>query len=134
MQRGGRLARYSLKHYYDVINSRYYRNTLPTDCRVFWSSELPENVMGDYSPERHILAQRVRGTDKGTYRKMYERKHTIRINTNLYDVGKRTVLLTLFHEIVHLKLKLRKSRHDHGPDFQKEMKRLAKVGAFSGLW
>jgi len=40
---------------------------------------------------------------------MYERKHTIRININLYEVGKRTVLLTLFHEIVHLKLKLRKS-------------------------
>jgi predicted metal-dependent hydrolase len=38
---------------------------------------------------------------------------------------------TLLHELVHLKVA---ESNDHGPKFQKEMLRLAKAGAFKGIW
>lgn len=39
---------------------------------------------------------------------------------------------TLLHEMVHLSLS--HSNQEHGRKFQKEMLRLAKKGAFKGLW
>lgn len=38
---------------------------------------------------------------------------------------------TLLHEMAHLSLP---ASVDHGPRFQKEMLRLAKAGAFNGVW
>mgnify|MGYP001562620391 FL=1 len=38
---------------------------------------------------------------------------------------------TLLHEMAHLAIPM---RFYHGPRFQKEMLRLAKIGAFKGLW
>ena len=40
--------------------------------------------------------------------------------------------LTLLHEMCHLALP--KSKSDHGKEFQCEMLRLARAGAFKGLW
>lgn len=40
--------------------------------------------------------------------------------------------MTLLHEMAHMKL--RKRTYGHGILFQKEMQRLAKLGAFNGLW
>jgi hypothetical protein len=40
--------------------------------------------------------------------------------------------LTLLHEMVHLGLP--NAKEDHGKEFKKEMLRLAKAGAFKGLW
>lgn len=40
--------------------------------------------------------------------------------------------LTLLHEMVHLSLP--NVKEDHGKEFQKEMLRLARAGAFKGLW
>lgn len=40
--------------------------------------------------------------------------------------------LTLLHEMVHLSLP--NVKDEHGPRFQKAMLRLARLGAFEGLW
>ena len=40
-------------------------------------------------------------------------------------------LMTLLHEMVHLWLP---KKYNHGVRFQKEMLRLAKAGAFRGIW
>lgn len=44
--------------------------------------------------------------------------------------------LVLLHEMVHLDLYLKGSegKEVHGPEFNAEMLRLAKVGALNGLW
>lgn len=41
---------------------------------------------------------------------------------------------TLLHEIVHLYLDDTPIRADHGKEFQAEMLRLAKLGAFRNIW
>jgi predicted SprT family Zn-dependent metalloprotease len=42
---------------------------------------------------------------------------------------------TLLHEMVHLKLRYKDTGCSaHGHLFQREMKRLARIGAFNGLW
>jgi hypothetical protein len=42
-----------------------------------------------------------------------------------------TARLTLLHEMVHVKLPY---KIVHGKMFEKEMRRLARLGAFTGLW
>lgn len=42
--------------------------------------------------------------------------------------------MTLLHEMVHVKLWDIPGIVDHGHRFDKEMKRLARAGAFNGLW
>ena len=42
--------------------------------------------------------------------------------------------MTLLHEMVHVRLARKKLRDAHGPEFQREMQRLACRGAFRGLW
>lgn len=44
---------------------------------------------------------------------------------------RRVAKMTLFHEMVHIKLRF---SINHGPEFQREMLRLVKAGAFRDLW
>lgn len=52
------------------------------------------------------------------------------INKSLKHHQKHT-LMTLLHEMGHIKLGVRVK---HGPKFQREMRRLARLGAFDPLW
>jgi len=113
-----------LKQSYLEYNSRYFRGRLPKDCRVIYS---------DLSKLRYMGAHKA--TTKDGDRK--NSKHIIWIDHKLRWSNK-LVDMTLLHEMVHLKL-FKKYGHEvprglHGPLFQKEMKRLAKVGAFNRLW
>lgn len=54
----------------------------------------------------------------------------IRISTDIRRWTK-TVKCTLLHEMAHVALPV---RVEHGPRFEREMLRLAKLGAFCGLW
>ena len=42
--------------------------------------------------------------------------------------------MLLLHEMAHIKLRKRKMRDVHGREFQHEMQRLARIGAFRDLW
>jgi SprT-like family len=54
------------------------------------------------------------------------------LDTRLDEVD---LIFTLLHEMVHVYLDLFVSTNlNHGPRFQKEMRRLAKLHAFDGLW
>lgn len=126
---------YSLKYYYNLFNSRYFRGRLPKDCQVFWGDMYRQGcpeALGVYKPGYQILAQRVRGYHKGKYRVLSNRKDSIAIDRRLFFVGNKVTLMTLLHEMVHLKLKDTHAGHGHA--FQREMKRLAKVGAFNSWW
>lgn len=65
----------------------------------------------------------------------------IEIYTGIRDYPS-IVKSTLLHEMCHIKLAMNGkdktwqeiNANDHGPEFEKEMLRLAKKGAFKGLW
>lgn len=55
------------------------------------------------------------------------------ISGAIFDMDK-TILFTLLHEMAHIKLWQRYPRHQHGEVFCREMRRLAREGAFDQLW
>jgi hypothetical protein len=66
---------------------------------------------------------------------------TIKISHICYQCGWAAVVLTLFHEMVHLEMAIKHARKigydralTHGKRFQRRMRQLAAKGAFDALW
>ena len=105
-----------LQRAYKRFNKKYFRNRLPCDCKVVLDKHLVrrENAVGMYHPidikpfPNGIISIATRCTTP------------------------RSRLFTLLHEMVHVKL--RDAHWGHGPKFQTEMLRLARMGAFKHLW
>ncbi len=97
-----------LNHWFQHYNKKYFRGKLPK-CQVRFR-KVEDNDLGQCEMDIKIPL--------------------IDINPAL---GKWRVIVktTLLHEMVHISLS---SRVEHGPRFQREMLRLAKAGAFKGLW
>jgi len=98
-----------LEKTYRQYNRKYFRNRLPkvADVDLRWA-DIPE--MGYELGGEIVLNRRYR---------------------HRAAVWK----LTLLHEMVHLGLPhVKHPKRFHGKEFQKEMLRLAKAGAFKGLW
>lgn len=95
-----------LEKTYRLYNRKYFGNRLPKtpDVDLRWA-DIPE--MGYEQGGEIVLNKRYR---------------------HRASVWK----FTLLHEMVHLSQP--KVKHDHGKEFQKEMLRLARAGAFKGLW
>lgn len=132
--KGENLSKYvpSLKEAYHLFNSRYFRSRLPTDARVEYK-DFKEDVDGEYQPGWEVKIQRVRGINKGSFR-VERKRDTIFINRDLIRQRRRRIVyMVLLHEMVHLKLK-HVEKKSHGHCFQREMKRLANLGAFNSLW
>ena len=94
-----------LKRAFLEYNEQFFGNRLPADTIVKWSHSLP--VMGRFEG------------------------NTIIIN----DYFKRWASvwrLTLLHEMAHLATD--SEVEEHGPRWRREMHRLARAGAFDGLW
>lgn len=105
-----------LQQAYLAYNAKYFKNRLPRNCILRWSSRLT-HAMGRQAWFRRLDAD-------------FDIP-VIEISSR-YRASKRTTLLTLLHEMVHLALPAKGA--PHGPHFQKEMLRLARAGAFKGLW
>lgn len=100
-----------LFHYY---NHKYFGGKLPKYKVVFAKDLLPRNLIAECNNRRRI----------------------IRIATDIKKLAC-VVRATLLHEMVHAKQGYKDRRGDkvwHGPQFQKEMLKLAKMGAFKGTW
>lgn len=114
-------------------NSRYFRGRLPKNTRVIWKDLSEINAIGRFNPSYSLKAVRVRGPKKGQLRTVRSARPTI-------ELCKRTKFApsvwhrTLLHEMIHLKLDKKYPKGGHGHAFQREMKRLAKVGAFNAMW
>lgn len=117
---------------FHTYNARYFRGSLP-DCKIVWADL---DYFGDYNisfkakyPTHRRAQQAVRSGEVYAPGNVV---HTIRLG-KWTRKQRRQWALTLLHEMVHLKLFKDKGRH-HGHKFQREMKRLANMGAFNGLW
>ena len=66
----------------------------------------------------------------GLLGEMYHGENEIYVTKDLRK-WPRSARFTLFHEMAHLKLG---AAVNHGPSFEREMLRLAKAGAFKGIW
>lgn len=119
----------ALKRYYRDFNQRYFGGSLPASCVVRFAGgrEFPsQEVIGDCG----YLARRGRiPPDIGLAAK---NRSEIRIRSSLRDY-RAFVVMTLLHEMVHLKLRGRRCL-EHGRSFNGEMRRLAAAGAFDRWW
>jgi hypothetical protein len=107
------LKRTRLEHLFDYNNRKYFYKKLPR-YRVRWDRKICR---------RGWLGE----CDEKTISLAYELK---RWGLN------RVIKQTLLHEMVHARLLVGDGDGDvgHGRNFQKEMLRLARAGAFKNLW
>jgi predicted metal-dependent hydrolase len=100
---------WKLKTWYKRYNRKYFRGKLPPISLRFAKTEKAvfgyTNFRGN-KPIAIIISQRIRYWD-------------------------RLVKQVLLHEMCHVGLS---PRIEHGPKFEAEMRRLARAGAFRGLW
>lgn len=100
-----------LLYMYRIYNKKYFGNKLPKDMPVYFQKL--DHSMGIT-----------------TVHGQTNRPLTLHIDPKL-DLLPRVVYMTLLHEMCHVESP---QRHDHGAWFEKRMLRLAKAGAFQGLW
>lgn len=105
-----------------IYNRRYFGRRLPK-CKVQYADI---DHFGDYT--LYTISKRSKGGRLET-----EDRHVIRI-AKWSRKTKPQAFLTLLHEMCHLKTRVFDNSSGHGPKFQREMKRLAKIGAFNQLW
>lgn len=102
-----------LEQLYAEYNQQYFGGLLPA-MPVRWSKK----------------CSRAHGAEFVDYKNgAYE----ILFNPCLKSFDKYTKL-TLLHEMAHVKLRLKKMVDLHGPEWQREMKSLARCGALDELW
>jgi len=111
-----------LEFWFRIYNKRYFGGRLP-NCKVTWCSP-KKKVLGHFWSKD----QPVPGT-----KEFVDRFYFIEISRRL-KFSSKLWAFTLLHEMVHLKLRDTEGKSDHGHKFQREMKRLMKLGAFNGLW
>lgn len=102
---------------YASYNRRFFAGKLPKDAQIRWSNKpLPCDAVGMCSYDRGDGLAEILVSSK-----------LRRWTAFAYS--------TLLHEMAHLSLFVGGyTRGDHGRKFQREMRRLARVGAFRKLW
>jgi len=104
-----------LRTLYDEKNRRYFSAKLTTHIVVCWDPVLvPASLLG-YTEQK----------SDGSLR--------IRLSPSLQDVGN-LYEIVLLHEMAHVSMVSRGVWEAHGKEFHKEMRRLARAGAFDELW
>lgn len=106
-----------LRKWYDKVNRKYFKNKLPKETKVIWRKPF---VFG-HGAEFVIFK---------------DGRLLILINPVLRKIGTENYAIQcLMHEMCHLSLWCQKKNPaTHGPNFQKEMKRLAAMDAFRTIW
>lgn len=102
-----------LQYAYRIANRRYFGNKLPKDLLVKFATI-----------NRYKLGSTWMNHSNGW------KPYRIHISSKL-RFSSSLSLMTLLHEMVHVEFP---KPDDHGPWFNKRMKKLAKAGAFEGLW
>jgi hypothetical protein len=91
----------------------------------WWYREYNRKYFGNKLPKAHVKFSGIEGlgVTHVEWKEIFISKQLKR--------WRAIALMTLLHEMVHLSLP---PRFNHGPRFNKEMLRLAKAGAFRGIW
>lgn len=112
-----------LKRWYGAFNRHWFNSELPSDTVVFW--EPAHGNLGECEPAVDPFAK---------HSVFEDGEWLIRIDPCL-RFSKVLAKFTLLHECVHVKLALKKPSYSgHGAPFQREMLRLATIGALKKLW
>jgi hypothetical protein len=96
-----------LREAFALYNSLYFASKLSPDTIVVWSSRLKRDVAGEFDGDT-----------------------TVRINSRLRHL-RPCWKLTLLHEMAHVATA--SEVEEHGPRWNREMRRLYRVGAFDTL-
>lgn len=113
-----------LRRDYAVYRSRFFGSTIP-DLDSVVLGFCPGNVMRNIFSD-DCLGFCIEGPVK------YTAASVILI---AWDTNDTVQVGTMVHEMAHLKINLRFNRNmGHGKYWQKEMKRLARLGAFKNIW
>ena len=105
-----------LKRLYRQYNRKYFGGQLPNICVRFGNAQ----AMKQAGVPRGTLAATLLSNGK---------PYAIVIR-DYANKSWRYIKADLLHELVHVA----HPRADHGPVFENEMKRLANLGAFKGVW
>ena len=125
MYQGRRNA--SLEKIYARLNRKYFYNCLPKNIPIIICNLGHSKRGRRYGKIMYDIRMRREPSKKWT---CYAAGILL---TN--DLEIMQLKLTMFHEMNHLYLTYRRHpRVNHGPIFQKGMMRLAKMGAFKGVW
>lgn len=108
-----------LQKAYASFNRQYFKKVLPADMDIAWESDRPRDRYLAYVSSWVLHAEG----------KKIELPF-IRINKRL-KFSSTLWKFSLLHEMNHLYVGRNRG---HGPEFQKGMMRLAKIGALKGLW
>lgn len=121
-----------LQKYYAGYNRKYFGNRLP-DCKIKWTElhkaygKDARGAVGYY----HAVVFEI--YNKGKWRK-HRTEYWIELSPKIGTMGI-FWQSTLIHEMAHLSVELSHPRATaHGRIWQKEMLRLATIGAFKNLW
>lgn len=118
-----------LQRFYAEYNQKYFNGRLPKDCKVVYEDLTKVKAIGHFCPSEWTAYD-----PESKKFKPYKTTYKIKICTRIKKF-RRMVLCTLLHEMAHLSTDLKyPGRSGHGHYWQREMKRLANVGAFNGLW
>lgn len=118
----------TLQRYYKTYNRKYFGGGLPA-CETFFKNlqKISKGAFGRYSPLEYEIFR------NGQW-EPHRKTHRIEIDPR----AKKLNILwqsTLLHEMAHLAVGLKHKRvKSHGTFWQKEMLRLATIGAFKNLW
>jgi|SRR5271157_4711531 len=113
-----------LKRWYGAFNRHWFNSELPDDVVIFW--EPAHGNLGECEVDED---------DKYSNHHLFEDgEWLIRIDPCL-RFSSTISKLTLLHEMVHVRTSMAKpSYQGHGAPFQREMLRLATIGALKKLW
>jgi hypothetical protein len=106
-----------LKQLYRQYNKRFFNNKLPNDISVGFAAptEFKKSGLGKYTCAVTL----------------FEKRKPVAIFINRFTgKGWAYIKSDLLHEMAHVA----HPRAQHGPVWQAEMKRLAAIGAFKGIW
>jgi len=115
-----------LRKEYLKLNRRWFDGKLPRNTVVKWCDSFPKPDNGVYG---RTVTYRASGTKPGAPIIGFG----ITISRRAERSGMATVMVTLLHEMAHVKT-WRSSRAPHGRVWVMEMRRLAAAGAFDKLW
>lgn len=110
----------TLKKWYREANQEYFDSQLPKNTIVRWGTE--EEWEDEEDGARNLGDTDVAG------RPMEVRLSPVLHRLHWWGIAK----ITLYHEMIHILLEIKKVKqeNDHDDRFEKEMLRLAKLGAF----
>lgn len=112
-----------LKHWYRLINKKFFNNELPNNVCVRWINELEiEKFEEKYFAWTSDKNDSPKAFAEDNYRHEY-----IIIISKTKNPGKTVVLATLAHEMCHVATKM---RDDHGPAFEAQRKLISDRGIF----